>query len=290
MRVEELLRRQAGVVSLAQAVGLGLSERTVRRRLASGRWSILLPAVYLADSHRLTDEARLRAASLWGGEHALVSGPAAAFWHGYPVRLPRPVGLTVPAGSRRRAPRDVRVRRRDVPAPDRATVRGVAVTGPALTVLETAATLPDGAAFLDRALQRRHVELPDLHGAYCRSCGAHGMRRAGELLVAASDRADSIAERRLARLLRRAGMDEVVLGYPFGEWIIDLAFPAAMVAIEFDGWAWHADVERFRTDRRKGNALVAAGWTLLRFTWQDVTDRPQACVAQVRGALLRASA
>lgn len=287
MGIEELLRRQAGVLCLAQARGLGMSERTVRRRLAGGQWTILLPGVYLAAGHRRTDEVRLRAASLWGGEHALVSGPGAAFWHGYLVSLPRPVGLTVPARCRRRGPRGVRVRRRDIAPPDRATVRGVPLTGPALTVLETAAVLPDGAAFLDRALQR-HVGFPELHAAYCRSSGAHGMGRAGELLVSAGDRADSIAERRLAGLLRRAGMGEVVLGHPFGDYTIDLAFPAAMIAIEVDSWAWHSDVERFRTDRRKGNALVAAGWTLLRFTWQDIVDRPEATVAQIRAALQRA--
>lgn len=41
-----------------------------------------------------------------------------------------------------------------------------------------------------------------------------------------------------------------------------------------DGWAWHMDVERFRADRHKGNALVRAKWDLLRFTWHDLTLRP----------------
>jgi hypothetical protein len=38
--------------------------------------------VYLADGQRLTDEARVRAAWLWLGADALVSGPAAAHRHG----------------------------------------------------------------------------------------------------------------------------------------------------------------------------------------------------------------
>lgn len=42
------------------------------------------------------------------------------------------------------------------------------------------------------------------------------------------------------------------------------------------------DPARFRADRRKGNDLVAAGWVLLRFTWHDVTDRPEATVARIR--------
>jgi very-short-patch-repair endonuclease len=49
-------------------------------------------------------------------------------------------------------------------------------------------------------------------------------------------------------------------------------------------------VQRFRTDRFKGNALVGAGWTLLRFTWHDLTNRPEYVIAQIRAALRTAAA
>jgi very-short-patch-repair endonuclease len=64
----------------------------------------------------------------------------------------------------------------------------------------------------------------------------------------------------------------------------------ARIAIEIDGWAWHTDVQRFRTDRRKGNALVRAGWTVLRFTWHDLTNRPDYVISEIRAALLRTAA
>ena len=57
--------------------------------------------------------------------------------------------------------------------------------------------------------------------------------------------------------------------------------PAARVAVEVDGWAWHSDVERFREDRRRQNALVLAGWTVLRFTWDDLMRRPETVVGQI---------
>ena len=98
-----------------------------------------------------------------------------------------------------------------------------------------------------------------MYRAFCRNIGRHGSTAAGRLLVAAADRADSAAERLLVRLLRDAGIGGWVLGHPFGPWRIDLAFPQQKVAIEVDGWAWHVDAERFRTDRRKQNALVRAG-------------------------------
>ena len=46
------------------------------------------------------------------------------------------------------------------------------------------------------------------------------------------------------------------------------------------------DVDRFRADRSKGNALVRAGWKLLRFTWHDLINRPEYVVAEIRAALL----
>ena len=52
-----------------------------------------------------------------------------------------------------------------------------------------------------------------------------------------------------------------------------------------DGWAWHVDVERFRADRRKGNAVTAAGWDLLRFTWHDLDGEPARTVAEITAAL-----
>jgi very-short-patch-repair endonuclease len=77
-----------------------------------------------------------------------------------------------------------------------------------------------------------------------------------------------------------------MLGHPVGPYRIDLAFPSAKVAVEVDGWAWLVEAERFRNDRRKGNALVGAGWDLLRFTWHDLAQEPARVVAEIRRALV----
>ncbi|WP_197040848.1 endonuclease domain-containing protein [Pseudonocardia halophobica] len=193
------------------------------------------------------------------------------------------VPVTVP---RRRAPRPppgIRVRRRDLAPDDLTRRRGVRLTALPLTALETAAVLPEGGSFLDRALQR-HVRFEDVLQAYRRALGCGGAAGLRAVLVPAVDRADSAAERTLFRLLRAAGISGWVRALPFGCWTLDLAFPEARLAVEFDGWAWHVDVERFRADRTKQNALVAAGWTVLRFTWHDLSD-PNLVVAAILRAL-----
>ena len=97
-----LLERQAGVVTLGQAVACGLSPDTVRRRVREGRWKQIHPTVHLVGGHRLTGEARVWAAWLYAGERSTVSGPAAAFRHGMLREPPDVVDVTVPAALHRR--------------------------------------------------------------------------------------------------------------------------------------------------------------------------------------------
>lgn len=279
--LEHLLTRQAGVVSLAQAVAYGMSRSTVHRRVREGAWLLLHPGVYLVGGHRLTDEARVRAAWLWaGGGPAAVTGPAAAFWHGMLDRAPEVVELTVPRQRRLRPRQGTAVRRRDLSSTDLVGVRDLWLAARPFAALETAVALPDGSRFLDRELQR-YVRFPTLYRSYCRNLGRAGSAEAARLIGAAADRADSDAERKLVRILRDGGITGWVLGHPFGPFLVDLAFPALRIAVEVDGWARHVDAVRFAQDRRKGNALTRAGWDLLRFTWHQLDGTPQEVLAEV---------
>ena len=283
-----LVRRQGGVVTLRQAVDFGVSRQTVQRRVQDGAWDRLHPGVYLVGGHRLTDEVRVRAAWLWAGTDAAVSGVAAAYWHGLLERAPATIELTVPHRRKPRPQPALVVRRRDLHHVDLVGRRDIWLTAVPLTVLETAVALPNGSSFLDRALQR-HVRFPTAYRAFCRNMGRTGSSAAGRLLVAAADRADSAAERLLVRILRRAGITGWVLGHPFGPWRIDLAFPCEKVAVEVDGWAWHVDAARFAGDRRKQNALVRSGWDPLRFTWHDLDGRPGEVVTEIETTLTAAA-
>ncbi|MGH3928643.1 MAG: DUF559 domain-containing protein, partial [Pseudonocardiaceae bacterium] len=285
MGLDECLRRQAGVISCAQARAAGLSQDAIDRRVADRRWERLHPGVYLAANHSYTDEVRLRAAVLWAGPDAVAHGVSAAWWHGLGPDLPTTVEITVPQ-RRRPGPRPgVVVRRRDLPAADLVGVRDLWVTDLALTVLEAALTLgPEGAALLDRALQQR-IRFPAVYRAHCRNLGRRGSAHASRLLSAAADGAASQAERLLIRLLRAAGITGWVLNYPVGDYLLDLAFPVQRVAVEVDGWAWHMTPDRFVRDRQRQNAVVNLGWTILRFTWHDLTTRPEGVLNEIHTAL-----
>src|SRR5207248_10618283 len=108
------------------------------------------------------------------------------------------------------------------------------------------------------------------------------------LVARAGSGTRSAAERLAAELLRRAGIDGWTANHPIhaptGELIGvgDLVFRAARVVVELDGRAFHTTADRFERDRYRQNRLTEGGWTVLRFTWRDLTQRPKYVVATVR--------
>jgi hypothetical protein len=183
-----------------------MSSSTISRRVSSGVWIQLHPKVFLAADHEFSNEARLRAAVLWAGPGASVSGVAAAWWHGLWQTLPSIVEVTVPAGRLSRPRPGIRLRRRDLPPADRVTMRGLSATAVPLTVLEAAVALGEaGSRLLDRALQQR-VDLDALRRAQCRNLGRRGSLAATRLLGAASDRAASEAERLVIKMWSDSAM------------------------------------------------------------------------------------
>lgn len=282
--LDEYLRNQDGVITLAQAIRCGLSRDAVKRRVRSGHWRRCGRAVYFVDDRPFTDSARIRA-TVWGyGEQAAGSGMAAAWWHGITRFAPDIVEVTVPRNSHGRSHHGSRLRRRDLDPQDIVTRQGLRVTVMALTVVEAAVQRRGGAALMDSALQR-HVELRELWRAHLRNKGRYGSPAARRLLQAASDGARSEAERLLVKLLREAGLTGWRTNYPVGGYKVDVAFTKEKVAIEVDGWAYHSDREDFQQDRERQNNIVLLRWQVLRFTWLDLVAYPDRVIALIRHAI-----
>jgi very-short-patch-repair endonuclease len=282
--LDEYLRCQDGVLTLAQARNAGLSHEAVRRRLRSGHWLRCARGVYFVNDRPFTDASRVRAA-VWGyGKFSTASGLTAAWWQGLTKFAPDVVEVTVPRNSHGRSRHGCRVRRRDLAPSDIVVHRQVRVTVLALTVIEAVVQRRDGAKLMDTALQR-HVDLQELWRAHLRNKGRRGSPKARQLLLAASDGARSEAERLLAKLLRAAGISGWKANYPVGPYKIDFAFPELKIALEADGWAFHSDGEAFQHDRKRQNYLMLLGWQVLRFTWLDLVEYPQQVIAVIRSAI-----
>ncbi len=275
--IDRLLSSQDGVVTSTHARAAGLSADAIEWRVRSGRWRRVSRGVYVARDRPFTDAARARCA-VWSTSHGVLTGTSAAFWLGITTHLPPRVEVTVPLTSSGRAVPGVVLRRRTLDAADIVEVRRLRVTGLALTVLEASAVL--GQEVMDRQLQRNATVIA-LRRAQDRNRGRRGSPAAETLLRAAEGGARSEAERLAVRVLRAARLTGWVINHPFGPYIIDIAFPAQRVAIEIDGWAFHSDTRAFHHDRIRQNVL-SASWTVLRYTWQDLTERPDAVAAEIR--------
>lgn len=277
------LRRHDGVITLAQAREAGLSHSAIQRRVSSGHWRRCYRSVYFADDRPFTDAARIRAA-VWGyGEHAVGSGLTAAWWHRLTRFAPEVVEMTIPRDSNGRRRPGCRPRRRDLDHRDIVEVRGLRTTNLSLTVVEAAARR-GGGKLLDAALQSR-IDLGSLWQAHLRNKGRHGSPRARLLLQAADHGARSQAERLLHKLLRDAGLTGWRANHRVGGYRVDVGFPAARVAIEVDGFAFHSGADAFQVDRVRQNDIVLLGWQVLRFTWLDLTEYPERVLAVIRSAI-----
>lgn len=79
-----------------------------------------------------------------------------------------------------------------------------------------------------------------------------------------------------------------------GTYRVDLGWRARRVAVEFDGAVTYDEraggggLDALMAEKRRHDALVEAGWTVLRATWPDLAD-PDVLVERARRALHRAA-
>jgi very-short-patch-repair endonuclease len=291
--------RQHGLVMHAPAIEAGLTQAGIHHRLASGRWVAAASRVYRVTGATATWEARILAAVLSAGPGAVASHrTAAALWQLDGSRRGRPE-LAIPRGRRHRGD-SVRIHRSTDLALVRPTMRlGIPTTPVARTLLDLGAVVTFEQLHLavDDARRRRLVSWDDLVGVLV-SHARRGRRGAGPLRALLSDHAaevvatDSGFERLVIALLRSAGLPQPALQYVVEvdgrRYRLDMAYPEARVAIELDGTV-HLRRDVWEADHARQNALILAGWTLLRFTWRDYTDRPSRIVTEVRRACEQAA-
>jgi len=130
------------------------------------------------------------------------------------------------------------------------------------------------------------VRQEDLQRSFGRHSGCWGSTTIRTLLLRTGDRAQSELERLAVSLLRGAGITgfkpNITVRLKDGQAVeIDIAFPDRRIAIELDGYAFHSGADAFRDDVRPGNRLMADGWTVRRFTWDDLVDDPDGFVGVV---------
>ena len=283
--VARIAARRHSLVSREDALGCGMTDRMIHQRLASGRWQRVAPGLYRLAGVPVTWKQRALAACLISGPGAVVSHRSAAVLWGVSGFRPGPLDITVPPGrSSRNALARVHRSRTDGVLRDR-----VPVTRPARTVMDLAGVV-GGAALeeaVDDVLCRRLCRLDQLTVPAGRrgSCTLRAVLDAwnGDALPA------GVAEMRVVRGLLAAGLPDPVRQYEIvdrGRFVarVDLAYPDHRLAVELDGFRWHAGRGPFRSDRLRRNRLEVAGWRLVEAAPEDIGEMVRHAAAIVRRA------
>jgi hypothetical protein len=289
----ELAQKQHGVVATRQLEALGLGRSAVSGRAASGRLHRVHRGVYAVGYRRLTERGRSMAAVLACGPQAVLSHRDAAALLGLRTDHRAQIDVTAPrTGARKRAGIDLHVsatlRPQDVTIHD-----GIPSTSVARTLLDLADVVDRRG--VERAVEQAEVlGLFDLGGVRDMLDRAGPRRGVGVLRAVighwtGSSVTASELEERFLEICRKAALPQPAvnawLTLP-GEAIkADFLWRHERLVVETDGRAIHATRAAFERDRLRDQRLTLAGYTVVRFTWQQVTREP-AAVANTVGALL----
>jgi very-short-patch-repair endonuclease len=261
--------------------------------LRSAAWRPLFRGVYadasLVINHRHRCLAVCRYLLPPGG--AVAGRSAAALYGAGTATTDDPVEVVVPRHVRFGRSVGLHVHSTDLLDGDVRDLDGVRVTTPARTCWDLAQWLDlvEAVVVIDQLIQRRLVTAADLEAYAFRRRGARGWRRLLRATTLADPGAESPQETRLRVRLVLAGVPAPVTQYVVerdGRFVarVDLAWPEAKVAVEYDG-LWHAADGQIHRDRQRLNRLVAAGWVVLHVTSKRLRDDFPAFAAELKSAL-----
>jgi very-short-patch-repair endonuclease len=271
-------------------MGLGFSAEAIRHRLANGRLHQLFPGVYSVGRPEVNQYGRWMAAVLACGPRAFLSHVSGGALMRIRSSDERTIHVSVPAP---RAPRHrgIVVHRRAGLDPADVTRRhDISVASPALTLINLAASLSANelAAAVNEADKLDLIDPEALRARLDRMPRRPGVGALRRLL----DRTtllltDSELERRFIPIARRAGLPAPRTQVWLHGFRVDFYWPDLGLVVETDGLRYHRTPAQQAKDRRRGQALTAAGLTPLRFTHAQIAFDLDEVESTLRAVLMQ---
>jgi very-short-patch-repair endonuclease len=287
--IAELAAKQRGVITRAQLLELGMTRTTIDNWVKHSRLHSLYRGIFLLGHPRPIAGARQLAAVLACGRGAVLSHlSAAGLWRLLPGRE-GDVDVTVPGRNPGRR-RGIRVHR--VNALDRRDVRklgGIPITSPARTIFDVAAVVRrrELEQALAEAYARRLARRSDFVSLLARRSSLPGTRALRALLDDATPALTrSQAEERLLALIRTAELPAPEINVRIGRHEVDFMWRDQRLIVEVNGFRFHSSRSAFEHDRRRDAELISQGFRVIRITWRQIFDRPEALTARLAKALV----
>lgn len=294
-------RRQFGSFAWRQSRACGVPDGTVGARLAAGRYRQLLPGVLAEAATPDSWELRAMAAVLAVGGDAVLARGSAARVHGLRAGKEEPLAILVRTRTFRGLD-GIRVHRTRVLEADDVTMVGpLPATCVARTICDLAGSLAGEelrTAVAD-AIRRRWTDARQLRVMASRLGRFRGRRQLMALLdeLHPLDRdCRSELETRFLRLMVGAGVPPTAMNHPVTDAsgrrrVLDAVWLPQRLPVELDSRLAHGTLLDWHDDLRRENDVVLTGWrSFLRFSWDDVVNRPSRVVSTVREALAAADA
>ncbi len=270
----------------------------VRDRMRQGLLLPLHRSVYAVGHRQLRREGYRLAAVLAVGPGAVLSHRDAAGLHGLRSANHQRIDVTTTRRGRALQP-GIEVHHTTVLGRlDVTVVDGIPVTTVGRTLVDLAGVVPGRqlANAINEAERQHLFDLATVEAALGRLRGRPGAGHANLRAVLAELRhrgtqlTRSELEDAFLALVDAHGLPRPRTNTRIEGVEVDAVWHDARIAVELDGWAHHRDRDTFQRDRSKGNTLTEAGWTLLRFTHDDVVRRPAETAALLHRVLRRRSA
>ena len=280
---EELCRLQCGVVTRAQALACGLTDKLIESRLRNRHWQRLHTGIFATFSGPPERLSRLWAALLRAGPGAALSHDSAAELTGLidMSAADAPIHVTVPANRTPARITGVVIHRSSRVDAARHPIRlppQTRVEDTVVDLTQTARTLELAMGWIARAVNARLTTPERLASAFDDRRKLRWRRQLGEALGDVEDGCQSLLELCYLRNVERAhglphGERQVPARGPAGRIYRDVEYKRYRTVVELDGLAAHPDSEKWR-DMRRDNAAVVGGRSVLRYGPGDVHGQP----------------
>jgi very-short-patch-repair endonuclease len=278
---------QWGPIDHLQLRDCGVDKRATSRLVASGHLHPKYRGVYAVGHPNLPVEGELTAALLAAGPGAALSHATAAWWWGLVERQPPVIEISVPSrrepvpGIRLHHPRDLKTTHH----------RRLPITPVIQTLLDYAATT--SVHRVRRALAEaeylERVDLDDVRPALGRGRpGSATLRKALDTHQPELAMTKSRLERKFLALCRTHGLPTPEVNAKFCGYKVDALFREQLVAVELDGLKGHRTRAQRESDYQRDLVLRKHGYTVIRYTWWQVTGRPKEVAADLVRALAKA--
>jgi very-short-patch-repair endonuclease len=282
-----------------QARGSGITRRQLDEAVEARLLRRALHGVYVDAELEDTPLLRAQAARLVISPHAVLCDRTAAWVLGVDVHAYRELDVLPPIESYVLRGHDPTDRpecgggTRDLRPCDWIEVDGVRVTTPIRTAMDLGCKLSrrDGLAAIDALMRNYAFTVEDMMRMLPRYFRRRGVRRLRTIVALGSPSSESRAESWVRLELVDHGLPVPVLQH----WVrvdgvptyrLDLAYPHARVAIEYDGEDFHTSPEQRERDRRRRADLRELGWTVIVLTKADLApERVDVWIRRVREAL-----